>query len=273
MPELALFGITDEGLNLVVNLLVLFLVVVYIALVVWTYMDARRRLEDPVLVTTATVASLFPFVGTVIYTILRPPEFLSDKRERELEMQTAKLRVRQLEEASCPNCSHPIERTYLRCPQCRTRVKDPCESCAKPIDPRWSVCPYCETPVRRAQPQQRQQGRQQQRRGGAPRPPRQKRPAQERSGSREAAGAGSGAPAPRPASASAKRPGSRKPPTGAGRPASEVKAPKRSASKGPAGNVQSGSGSKQGARKNEGENVGAPTQEAPAVPEPEPADK
>ena len=145
MPALALFGITNEGLNLAVNLLVLFLVVVYIALVVYTYMDARRRLEDPVLVATATVASLFPFVGTVVYTILRPPEFLDDKRERQLEMQAAKLRVRQLEEASCPNCSHPIERTYLRCPQCRARVKDPCESCAKPIDPRWSVCPYCET--------------------------------------------------------------------------------------------------------------------------------
>jgi hypothetical protein len=270
MPELALFGITDEGLNLVVNLLVLFLVVVYIALVVWTYMDARRRLEDPVLVTTATVASLFPFVGTVIYTILRPPEFLSDRRERELEMQTAKLRVRQLEEASCPNCSHPIERTYLRCPQCRARVKDPCESCAKPIDPRWSVCPYCETPVRRAQPQQRQQ----QRRGGAPRPPRQKRSAQERGGSREATGSGSGAPAPRPASGSSKRSGARKQSAGGGRPASEVKAPKRSASKSPAGNAAGGSAGKAGAaRKNEGKNVGAPTQEAPAVPEPEPADK
>ena len=48
--------------------------------------------------------------------------------------------------ASCPNCEHPIERTFLRCPNCRARIKDPCESCGKPIDPRWSVCPYCETP-------------------------------------------------------------------------------------------------------------------------------
>jgi hypothetical protein len=271
MPELALFGITDEGLNLVVNLLVLFLVVVYIALVVWTYMDARRRLEDPVLVTTATVASLFPFVGTVIYTILRPPEFLSDKRERELEMQTAKLRVRQLEEASCPNCSHPIERTYLRCPSCRARVKDPCESCAKPIDPRWSVCPYCETPVRRPQPQPRQQ----QRRAGAPRAPRQKRSGDQRGASREGAMAsGSGARGSKPGSPSTRPP--RKPPSGGGRPASEVKAPKRSASKRPPSerppNVAGGrsAGAK---RKNEGKNVGAPTQEAPAVPEAEPADK
>jgi len=149
MP-LALFGITNDGLNLFVNLVVLFLVVVWIALIVWTYLDARRRLNDPVLIVAATVASFFPFVGTIVYSILRPPEFIDDARERELEIRASELRVRQLEEQSCPSCGFPIERTYLRCPSCRSRVKDPCESCGKPIDPRWNVCPYCEAPVRRA---------------------------------------------------------------------------------------------------------------------------
>jgi len=146
----ALFGITNEGLNLFVNLLVLFLVVVWLALIAWTYFDAKRRIRDPVLVACATGASLFPYVGTIVYSILRPPEFLEDARERELEIRAAELRVRQLEEQSCPNCGHPIERTYLRCPSCRARVKDPCESCEKPIDPRWTICPYCETPQQRA---------------------------------------------------------------------------------------------------------------------------
>jgi hypothetical protein len=149
---LALFGITNDALNLVVNLLILFLVVLWFALVAWTYFDARRRIQDPVLVACATAASLFPFLGTIVYSILRPPEYIADKRERELETRASELRVRQLEENSCPNCEHPIERSFLRCPNCRARVKDPCESCGKPIDPRWSVCPYCETPVRRAAP-------------------------------------------------------------------------------------------------------------------------
>ena len=43
MP-LALFGITNEGLSLFVNLLLLFLVVVWIALIAWTFLDARRRI-------------------------------------------------------------------------------------------------------------------------------------------------------------------------------------------------------------------------------------
>jgi Double zinc ribbon len=151
----ALFGITNEGLDLFVNLVVLFLVVIWIALVAWTFLDARRRIQDPVLVACATGASLFPYVGTVVYSILRPPEFLEDTRERHLEIRATELRVMQLEELSCPNCDYPIERTYLRCPNCRARVKDPCESCQKPIDPRWTVCPYCETPQRRAAPQPR----------------------------------------------------------------------------------------------------------------------
>ena len=81
MPLLpAIFGIENDGINLAINLLILFLVVVYLALIAYTYLDARRRLEDPVLIGCATVASLFPFLGTIVYTILRPPEFLEDVR-------------------------------------------------------------------------------------------------------------------------------------------------------------------------------------------------
>jgi hypothetical protein len=149
MP-LAIFGIDSDELNLVVNLLILFLVVLWLALIAWTYFDAKRRISDPVLVASATAASLFPFVGTVVYSILRPPEFLEDKRERELEIRASEMRLRQLEEQSCPNCEFPVERSFLRCPNCKARIHDPCEACGKPIDPRWSLCPYCETPVRRA---------------------------------------------------------------------------------------------------------------------------
>jgi hypothetical protein len=144
----AIFGIDNDGLNLVVNLFILMLVVVWLALIVFTYLDARRRVSDPFLVACATVASFIPYIGTAVYAILRPPEFLEDAHERELEIKAAELRVRQLEESSCPKCEFPIERTYLRCPNCQRRLKNPCSNCGKPVDPRWSLCPYCETPFR-----------------------------------------------------------------------------------------------------------------------------
>ena len=93
MAPLAVFGITNDGLNLAVNLLLLFLVVLWLALVYWTHADAKRRIADPMLVTCATVAALFPFVGTIVYMVVRPPEFLEDVHERELEIAAAETRL------------------------------------------------------------------------------------------------------------------------------------------------------------------------------------
>lgn len=152
---LAIFGISNGGLNLVVNLLILMLVVVWLALIVYTYLDARRRISDPFLVGCATLASFIPYLGTAVYAIVRPPEFIEDAHERELEIEAAELRVRQLKEASCPGCGFPVERNYLRCPQCQKRLKEPCQSCGKPVDRRWALCPYCETALHEDEPRRK----------------------------------------------------------------------------------------------------------------------
>src|SRR5213082_1646648 len=109
----AVFGIKSSGLNLAANLVILFLVVVWLALVYWTYADARRRIADPMLIGCATAASLFPFVGTLVYLIVRPPEYLEDVRERQLEIAAAEARLAQLEALTCPYCEGDIERTFL----------------------------------------------------------------------------------------------------------------------------------------------------------------
>ncbi|MBA2581233.1 MAG: zinc ribbon domain-containing protein, partial [Thermoleophilaceae bacterium] len=155
MSLLAIFGITNSWLNLAVSLLLLFLVALYFALVYWTWADARRRIGDRLLVTCATLASLFPFVGTLVYMIVRPPEYLDDVRERELEMAAAEARLAHLEELHCPYCDFEIERTFLRCPSCLRRLKEPCGTCGKPLDPRWKICPYCESEVGGLQAQPR----------------------------------------------------------------------------------------------------------------------
>ena len=91
---LAVFGITNDTLNLVVELLLLFLIAVWFALVFWTYTDARRRIEDPMLIGCAAAASFFfPYVGTIVYMIVRPPEYLDDVRERELEIKAMEERI------------------------------------------------------------------------------------------------------------------------------------------------------------------------------------
>jgi hypothetical protein len=150
MGAVAVFGIENDGLNLAVNLLILVLIVIWLALVYWTFADARRRIADPLLVGCATAASLFPFVGTIVYVIVRPPEYLEDVRERELEIAAAEARLASLEHHHCPYCGFEVDKDFLRCPSCLRRLKEPCAVCAKPLDPRWKICPYCEAEVGQA---------------------------------------------------------------------------------------------------------------------------
>jgi hypothetical protein len=155
MPPLAYFGIESNAFNLVVDLLIVFLVVLYFALLYWTYADARRRIEDPLLVGCAFVVALFPFVGPIIYMVVRPPEYLEDVRERELETQAAEARLHRLDYGLCPHCDYPIERDFVRCPSCLRKLKERCVSCSKPLDRAWTICPYCETEVPDVAPRRR----------------------------------------------------------------------------------------------------------------------
>ena len=147
MLTLAYFGIESSGLNLAIDLLILFVVVVYFSLIYWTYADARRRISDPFLVLVSAAASVFPFVGTIVYMILRPPEFLEDVRERELETQAAEARLRQLDQTLCPYCDYRVENDFIRCPSCLRKLKERCVSCSRPLDQAWTICPYCEADV------------------------------------------------------------------------------------------------------------------------------
>jgi hypothetical protein len=203
----AIFGISNSGLNLVVNLLVLMLVVVWLALIVYTYLDARRRISDPFLIGCATIGSFIPYVGTAVYAIVRPPEFLEDARERALEIKAAELRVHQLKELSCPGCGFPIERSYLRCPRCQRHLKDPCPSCRKPVDPRWALCPYCTKalPGQERRQERSEESRRQPREERAPR--RQERAASKRQPPRKSAAA------PPAGNDSARTPSAKKPPS------------------------------------------------------------
>jgi hypothetical protein len=115
--------------------------------VYWTYADARRRIADPMLVGCATVAALFPYVGTIVYAIVRPPEYLDDVRERELEMQAAEARLAESGYHLCPYCDAPVEKDFLCCPNCLRKLKDPCRVCGRPLEEGWKICPFCESEV------------------------------------------------------------------------------------------------------------------------------
>lgn len=121
------------------------LVALWLAMVFWTYKDAKRRIDDRLTIGVAVVTSLvFPYIGTLFYIILRPPEYLDDVLERDLEIRA---REQQLVGGAnrCPACRTPVRDDFLVCPKCRRRLKEQCATCGKPLDSSWRVCPYCET--------------------------------------------------------------------------------------------------------------------------------
>jgi RNA polymerase subunit RPABC4/transcription elongation factor Spt4 len=91
--------------------------------------------------------------------LFRPPEYLEDVRERELEMKAIE---RRLEERGldCTVCGAEVSPDFLVCPVCTTRLREACSKCERPLERAWQVCPYCETPVGNAAvplaPKQRQ---------------------------------------------------------------------------------------------------------------------
>jgi len=141
-------SIFDSNTWDVARTLVVFMAVVFwLATVYWVYKDARRRIEDPWLVAMATLlGAVPPFLGPLIYMLFRPPEYLEDVRERELEMLAIEERLAE-RDLRCPVCRGAVEPSYLVCPVCTTRLKQSCGECAAPLEPIWQVCPYCATSV------------------------------------------------------------------------------------------------------------------------------
>lgn len=124
------------------QLLVLLTVILWVALVYWTYTDARRR--GAIAILWGIVAVVFPFIGTLVYLIVRPPEYALDARERELELAVLERELRN-RVLLCPNCRALVEKEYLICPECNWELKKPCIKCEKPLNMDWDTCPYCGT--------------------------------------------------------------------------------------------------------------------------------
>ena len=139
--------ISSGTAKLILELLAVVVVVFWLALGYWTYRDAKRRIEEPLFIGLATLVGLFPpFIGPFVYMLFRPPEYLEDVRERELEIKAMEDRLAK-RDLHCPVCRSEVDSSFLVCPICTTKLKQSCANCKAPLEALWQVCPYCETAV------------------------------------------------------------------------------------------------------------------------------
>ena len=140
-------SLENPNWTLLRNLGIGLLVVLWLATAYWTFKDARRRIDDPWLVALATLIGFVPpFLGPIVYLFFRPPEYIQDVRERELEIKAMEERLSLIDQR-CPVCRAKVESTYVVCPVCTTRLKQACPSCGQPLESLWQVCPYCATEI------------------------------------------------------------------------------------------------------------------------------
>jgi RNA polymerase subunit RPABC4/transcription elongation factor Spt4 len=136
-------GITgDARFILASRLCALFLIVMYFAIVFWTWRDANRR--GAMGWFWGLCAAIFPFVGWMVYLVVRPPDTIDDAHERELEIRAREAQLAR-DYDTCPSCFKAVEKDFLICPYCMKKLRKPCVECGKALKLNWQVCPYCKT--------------------------------------------------------------------------------------------------------------------------------
>jgi RNA polymerase subunit RPABC4/transcription elongation factor Spt4 len=124
--------------------------VLWLALAFSVIRDARHRPMSLVMFALAVLLAFVPpFLGALVYFVLRPPHTIEEERAMEMEERvlfdpgdngTAPTRP-------CPHCGREIERAFIICPYCRTQFARRCANCEHTLRLGWMICPYCATEV------------------------------------------------------------------------------------------------------------------------------
>jgi hypothetical protein len=111
------------GLKVFLPLLASTVCFVWVLLVGFIYVDAKRRGMRYVMWTL--LAIFIPnTIGIILYFIMRDP------------MPTP-----------CPKCGKLSAQSFTFCPHCGSELMRTCRVCHKKLGPGWSNCAYCGTPV------------------------------------------------------------------------------------------------------------------------------
>jgi hypothetical protein len=138
--------ITNPIVTLFLQLIVIYVVMLWLGTAYWAFRDMQARTENPILPYFAAALIIFftPLLfvfAVVLYLIVRPRETLAEVYERSLaeESLLAEVEKNQL----CPVCRDRVHADWLVCPNCRTRLHRVCPSCNRLAAPEWPLCAYC----------------------------------------------------------------------------------------------------------------------------------
>lgn len=126
--------------KLILRMLSIYVFILWLSTVIWTYSDAKRR--GSAALTWAAFTFAFPFIGILIYLLLRPKETVEEAELNALEYEFKKSLLEE-EVKFCPACGKRIEDDFQICPYCLKKLKKKCSNCERLLKLDWHVCPYC----------------------------------------------------------------------------------------------------------------------------------
>ncbi len=129
-------------LEIVVTVIGAMVFALWAGTIVWTFNDMRARSWDWAAILLAVLlVAVVPFVGLVVYLLVRPKESLADTYDRTLEEEAL---LRDMDAAStCGQCSMPVKAEWIYCPQCRTQLQYSCPACGQSVRTDWPHCAFC----------------------------------------------------------------------------------------------------------------------------------
>jgi RNA polymerase subunit RPABC4/transcription elongation factor Spt4 len=122
-----------------------YVAVLWVATAFFVWRDARRRSASTTFQLLALLLGFVPpFLGPLVYLVIRPPSTLDEERALSLEEQSLlELDNDALAMRPCPSCGKEIEADFIVCPYCRTQFARRCNACDRVLRLGWGVCPYC----------------------------------------------------------------------------------------------------------------------------------
>jgi len=135
----------DPATGLAARVIGAYVVVVWLTVALWAFVDMRRRTSNPIAAYASAalivLASPVLFVpALLVHRVVRPADFTSERRvahlrEAALEAETVAQR--------CPECRRVVEEEWLVCPDCRRALGHHCHACGNTVGLDWPVCAWC----------------------------------------------------------------------------------------------------------------------------------
>jgi hypothetical protein len=141
-------GILADSTSIIVIAVVAlvgYVAVLWVATAFFVWRDARRRSASaPFQLFALLLGFVPPFLGALVYLVVRPPRTLDEERAFALEEQTLlEIDNDAVPLRPCPSCGREIETEFIVCPYCRTQLVRRCNGCDRVLRLGCAVCPYC----------------------------------------------------------------------------------------------------------------------------------